>query len=30
MLKAGLISCLNEKQETKSYLPANKYSALLP
>ena len=26
MLKAGLISCWNKKQNTKSYLPANKHS----
>ena len=26
MLKAGLISCWNEKQNLKSYLPANKHS----
>ena len=26
MLKAGLISCWNKEQNTKSYLPANKYS----
>ena len=28
MLKAGLISCWNEKQNTKSYLSANKNSVL--
>ena len=28
MLKADLISCWNEKQNTKSYLSANKHSAL--
>ena len=28
MLKAGLISCWNEKQNTKSYLSANKHSGL--
>ena len=27
-LKAGLISCWNEKQNTKSYLSANKHSGL--
>ena len=26
MLKAGLISCRNKKQNTKSYLPAKKHS----
>ena len=28
MLKAGLINCWNEKQNTKSYLSANKHSGL--
>ena len=28
MLKAGLISCWEKKQNTKSYLPANKRSGL--
>ena len=28
MLKAGLISCWNKKQNTKSYLSANKHSSL--
>ena len=28
MLKAGFISCWNEKQNTKSYLPTNKNSVL--
>ena len=28
MLKAGLISCWNKKQNTKSYLSANKHSGL--
>ena len=28
LLKAGLISCWNEKQNTKSYLSANKHSGL--
>ena len=27
-MKSGLISCWNEKQNTKSYLPANKYRGL--
>ena len=26
MLKAGLISCWEKQQNTKSYLPANKYN----
>ena len=26
MLKAGLISCWDKKQNTKSYLPPNKHS----
>ena len=28
ILKSGLISCWNKKQNTKSYLPANKYRGL--